>query len=92
MCAKFSLGQVVATPAALDAISECGQTPAEFLDRHVSGDWGDLDDEDRRLNDEALVDGGRIFSAYILSDGKTKVWLISEANRSSTACISPSEY
>jgi hypothetical protein len=63
-----------------------------FLDRHVQGDWGDLDDEDRKLNDEALVDGSRIFSAYILKDGHTKIWCITEADRSSTCLLLPEEY
>ena len=62
--AKFHPGQIVATPGALDAIREAGQTPHEFLVRHLSGDWGDLDQEDRQLNDAALIDGSRLLSAY----------------------------
>ena len=49
---KFPLGQVVATPGALEALRESGQTPAEFLSRHSQGDWGNLSDHDKRLNDE----------------------------------------
>jgi len=88
---KFQLGQVVATPGALDAFQGTGQSPNEFLSRHVSGDWGDLCDEDKQTNEDALNYGGRIFSAYHLSNGE-KVWVITEADRSSTCVLLPSEY
>ena len=73
-----------------------GHTPFEFLQRHVSGDWGDLDDEDRQLNDQALIDGSRLLSAYRLADG-TKIWLITEAvgengRRESSTFLLPYEY
>lgn len=92
MSARFSLGQVVATPGALEALAASDQTPAELLSRHQSGDWGNLDDEDKRLNDEALVDGSRIFSAFVLKDGHTKVWCITEVGRQSTCLLLPNEY
>ena len=60
----FNLGQVVATPGALEALEKAGQTPAEFLDRHIRGDWGEVDAEDRQANEEARKNGGRILSAY----------------------------
>lgn len=88
---KFPLGQIVTTPGALDAFETTGQTPTEFIHRHVSGDWGDLCDEDKQTNEEALSNGGRIFSAYHLNDG-TKIWVITEADRSSTCVLLPSEY
>ena len=66
---KFSLGRTVATPAALRVIEQAGQSPAEFLDRHIRGDWGDLSADDRALNDEAVQDGSRIFSAYVTRAG-----------------------
>ena len=56
---RFRLGQTVATPAALKAIQQACQSPAEFLDRHVRGDWGDLCDEDKQANEDALQDGSR---------------------------------
>ena len=62
--AKFHPGQIVATPGALEALQDAGQTPHEFLVRHLSGDWGDLDQEDRQLNDAAVIDGSRLLSAY----------------------------
>ncbi len=89
--AKFVLGQIVATPGALEAFDKTGQTPTEFIHRHVLGDWGDLCDEDKQTNEDALTNGGRIFSAYHLSDG-TKIWVITEADRSSSCCLLPHLY
>ena len=72
--AKFSLGQIVATPGALEAIRDAGQSPADFLSRHVTGDWGDLHDDDRRLNNLALTDGSRLLSAYTTAKGE-RIWV-----------------
>lgn len=66
---KFSLGQLVATPGALQALAEAGQTPLEFIGRHVSGDWGQLGKHDRRENERALIHGLRLLSSYRLRDG-----------------------
>jgi len=93
---KFQLGQVVATPGALQALEESGQEPGFFLDRHIQGDWGEVCDEDKRLNDQALVDGSRLLSAYTTLKG-VKIWVITEAvgddgRRASTCCLLPSEY
>ena len=88
---KFQLGQLVATPGALRALEEAGQSPAFFLEKHVSGDWGEVNGEDKRLNDEALVTGERLLSAYRTLKG-VKIWVITEADRSSTCCLLPSEY
>ena len=87
----FSLGQLLSTPGALAALEEAGVDPSELLGRHVTGDWGNLDEEDKVLNDQALVDDTRILSAYILSTGY-KVWIISEADRSATTILLPHEY
>jgi hypothetical protein len=87
----FKLGQVVATPGALAAFEEAGLTPWEFLSRHVQGDWGDLNDVDREANDRSVEDGSRILSAYHLKTG-VKVWIITEADRSSTCLLLPDEY
>lgn len=62
-----------------------------MVDRHVTGDWGDLDEFDRQQNDNALKEGGRIFSAYHTSDGN-KVWVITEADRSYTTALLPEDY
>jgi hypothetical protein len=88
---KFPLGQIVATPGALTALTDAGNTATEFLDRHVQGDWGELDEEDRRENERSLNDNCRLLSAYRLRDG-TKIWIITEADRSSTTILLPEEY
>ena len=91
MTAKFTLGEVVATPGALEALAESNQTPFVFLNRHIRGDWGDVCPEDAELNDEALHDGSRILSAYMTAKGE-KLWIITEADRSSSCILLPSEY
>jgi hypothetical protein len=91
MTTKFALGQVVATPGALEAIKDAGQTPADFLDRHVRGDWGDVSKGDWKLNDEAVKKGERVLSAYRTLKGE-KLWIITEADRSSTCILLPEEY
>ena len=75
---KFPLGQTLATPGALKALEESGQSPAFFLEKHVQGDWGTLGDEDKQANDQALVDGSRILSAYRTLKGE-RIWIITEA-------------
>lgn len=89
--AKFPLGQVVCTPGALEALERSGQTPDFFLDQHASGNWGIVDEEDWALNGQALKDGSRILSAYVTLRGD-KLWVITEADRSSTCCLRPEEY
>lgn len=87
----FKLGQVVATPGALAALEEAGQAPWEFLSRHVQGDWGDVGAEDAEANDRSVEDGSRILSAYALTT-EEKIWVITEADRSSTCLLLPDEY
>ena len=94
--AKFPLGQVLATPGALEAMKESGQEAAFFLDRHSRCDWGQVCPDDALLNDEALKDGGRIISAYCTLKG-VKIWVITEATddngqRAATTILLPSEY
>lgn len=88
---RFPLGQVVTTPGAKDALIAIGKDPTELLDRHASGDWGDLSPDDKAANDVALVDGSRILSAYNVTPDLT-VWIITEADRSSTCFLLPEEY
>lgn len=66
----FALGRLLSTPGALAALVEAGQDGRTFLKRHYSGDWGDLDPEDKKANDRALMRGERILSAYRLSTGQ----------------------
>ena len=87
----FSLGQIVGTPGAVDALIKAEQDPAELLLRHVTGDWGVLDDEDKKENELSLKEGFRILSTYELEAG-VKVWVITEADRSATTFLLPSEY
>ena len=95
--AKFHPGQVVATPGALDAIRASGQSPEIFIGAHVEGYWGGgLCEEDRLLNEEALIDGSRLLSAYSTLRGE-KLWIITEAadddgRRASTCILLPDEY
>jgi len=87
----FSLGQIVATPGARTALEKAGQTPLEFLARHVRGEWGELGAEDRRENQRSLERGFRLLSSYRTGAGDT-VWVITEADRSVTTLLLPSEY
>ena len=87
----LSLGRILATPGALRALSKTGTDPLRLLARHVSGDWGDLDAHDQRENQRSLKNGWRILSSYPVGDG-TKVWVITEADRSSTTILLPEEY
>lgn len=89
---KFPLGRIVATPAALDTLAKFGQSAHGFLMRHATGDWGVVCKEDSAANDEAIALGERLLSAYILGDGTTKVWVITEADRSSTCVLMPDDY
>jgi hypothetical protein len=89
--ARFPLGQIVATPGALQALTEASDSPASFLQRHVIGDWGELDEEDRRENERSVSAGCRLLSAYTISTG-TRIWVITEADRSSTCILLPEEY
>ena len=93
---KFELGQVVATPGCLSVLEECGQSPAEFLKRHLRCEQGVPDSEDQERNAAALQDGGRILSAFNTTTG-VKLWVITEAedgngHRSATTLLLPDEY
>jgi hypothetical protein len=88
---KFQLGKLVATRGADEALKANKQLPTEFIVRHVSGDWGDLEPEDKVENELSLLKGFRILSAYHLKDG-TKIYVITEADRSMTTVLLPSEY
>ena len=90
MTALFALGQVVATPGALDLLARAGANPVSFLVRHVTGDWGSIDPEDRGLNERAVRSGQRVFSVYHV--GGETVWVITEADRSATTILLPADY
>ena len=95
--ALFSIGQCVATPGALEVLQAAGTSPLDLLARHARGDWGDLSTEDQEANNQALVDGSRILSAYELPGQDQKVWIITEAvgddgQRASTCIMMTDEY
>lgn len=88
----FPLGQTVMTPG----ISELMRNPqfahcaVEAIRRHHAGDWGDVDAEDKRSNDIAVMRGERLLSAYTCD--RTKIWIITEADRRATTLLLPNEY
>ncbi|MBY0458017.1 MAG: hypothetical protein K2V38_11810 [Gemmataceae bacterium] len=87
----FPLGAIVATPGAVAALAATGESAAGFIARHQAGDYGVVSADDQALNDEAVRCGERVLSAYLLRDG-VKVWVITEADRSSTCLLLPDEY
>ncbi len=89
---RFALGQTFITPGAEEALQIAGQTEIEFLRRHISCDWGtELSEEDVRENELSLEEGFRLLSAYRTAKGQ-KLWIITEADRSATTILLPSEY
>ncbi len=86
----FPLGRVVATSAALKALARAGEAPGELLERHRCGDWGEVPPEDARENRRSVANGWRVLSSYSVGTGR--VWILTEADRSSTCLLLPSEY
>ena len=93
----FPLGQIVSTPDALAACSPVYR--AHCLNRHARGDWGNTCDEDKEANNQALLDGSRVLSAYPIDPtkpskgfGENCLWIITEADRSVTTFLLPDEY
>jgi hypothetical protein len=91
LIARFALGRVLLTPGALRALKEAEQSAFEFISRHVRGDWGDLTEADKEENEVSLREGFRLLSAYHTKVG-TKLWIITEADRSATTLLLPDEY
>lgn len=95
--ALFPLGQVVATPGAIEVMERFGINPTDLITRHVTGDWGDIDPGDKGLNEQALADGSRIFSVYGTRGSDDVLWVITEATgdggqRSATTILRPDDY
>jgi hypothetical protein len=88
---RFELGIVVATPGALEVLGALEVSPSMLVERHASGDWGDVPSEDARENEYSLKQGFRLLSSYPLP-GRERVWIITEADRSSTCLLLPREY
>ena len=90
--ARFSPGQVVMTIGVDELVQQGRLNPTPYLCRHLHGDWGDLSDNDRRLNDAALKSGeDRLFSSYQVTPD-LRLWIITEWDRSVTTLLLPSEY
>jgi len=87
----FPLGQTVATPGALAALEKAGVSSWRLLQRHQRGDWGDVSPEDSKENDLSVKNGFRILSSYGIGEG-TRIWIITEADRSVTTLLLPGEY
>ena len=87
----FNLGRLVATPGALAAVGVSGDDLLSYVARHQSGDWVEVDADDQTENQLSLEQGFRLMSVYTLSTG-VKIWIITEADRSSTCVLLPSEY
>ena len=86
----FPPGRLVATPGARDLLICAGVNPVELLARHQAGDWGNVPPEDARENAYSLKYGFRVISSYSVAD--EGVWVITEADRSATTILLPSEY
>jgi len=88
---KFALGQVVMTLGAAEAFVATGEGPLPLLARHQRGDWGTVNREDATENELSMARGSRVLSAYALKDG-TRIWILTEADRSATTLLLPDEY
>lgn len=88
----FAPGQVVVTRgiSAILAMSPNATDLRELIAQHVQGQWGNVCDVDKQSNDQALMQGGRLMSVYKLAD--ERIWIITEADRSVTTVLLPSEY
>ena len=87
---RFELGHVVATPGALDALEPTNAVI--LIDRHHRGDWGDVPQGDAWSNDEAVANGERILSQYTLNNDSSRIWVLTEWDRSATTVLLPGEY
>ena len=92
MAALFDLGAMVATPGALALLEASGESPIALLDRHRSGDWGEVSPGDARENARSLKYGWRVLSSYLIGEDGSKVCIITEADRSSTCILLPEDY
>ena len=98
---KFDPGRMVMTPGAVEVLANNNELVSKYLTRHISGDWGELDESDRRANDAALRNGTRLLSNYVLGNTLC-IWIITDAvdievgdnpfNRRVTTVLLPSEY
>jgi len=88
---RFDSDQLLISPAAQEVLITHHITPIPLFNRHLCGDWGEVCEEDAQANHEALRTGARLMSVYRIHDTQN-VWIITEADRSSTTLLLPSEY
>lgn len=88
--ALFELGQIVITPGSIMELARLNRHPVQLIARHVSGDWGDLVEEDIAENKLSLEKGYRLLSAYEIEG--TRFYVITEWDRSVTTVLLPVEY
>ena len=92
---KFEPGNVSSTPGVNAKLEDAGfmRFMIVSLNRHINGDWGNTCEEDKATNDKALVNGRRLMSVYKRKDHPDDtIWIITEADRSATTILLPSEY
>lgn len=87
----FKLGRVVATPNAMAELEKANESAMPFIQRHHCGDWGNLCDDDKMVNNKGVKSGSQLLSSYFLSTGQ-EIWVITEPNRSVTTILLPEEY
>ena len=88
---NIPLGRLVITPPAESLLRKAGKSCQRFLDRHASGDWGDIPSDDWANNDDAVDNGGILHSAYTVH-GQDRIWIITESDRSVTTILLPDDY
>jgi hypothetical protein len=88
---RFQLGRLYMTPGAIDALEESGESARDFINRHARLEQGELSEEDHRENLFSVSRPLRIFSAFKTANG-TKIWCITEGDRSATTLLLPWEY
>ncbi len=86
---KLRMGRLVVTQGAINALKT--DDIVQAIVRHLTGDWGNLDERDWKMNDDALEFGGRLLSEYFAQD-RTKFWIVTECDRSATTILLPKEY
>jgi hypothetical protein len=87
--AKFRIGRIVSTPNALQSLAP--EDIVSGISKHMAGDWGDVDEDDRQANERALIRGARLWSVYEAGNC-LRFWIITEADRSVTTILLPEDY
>ncbi|SKB02289.1 hypothetical protein SAMN05421862_1192 [Pseudomonas extremaustralis] len=89
----FASGQLVLTHSVQHLVEHGALDPTVYLQRHLSGDWGELSEDDWNSNQRSLHTGDRLFSAYDIDTvDEIRLWIITESDRSVTTILLPSDY